>query len=139
MAKPVGALAYTQMLNDKGGIECDLTAARVAEDEYYIVTGTGFATHDFDWIARNIPTGMNAQLFDVTSGYAVLSLYGTAVTRHPRSVTRADLSNAASRSARRRSSASPDARFAPCVLPMSASWGGNCTCLLNTRPPFTGR
>ena len=41
--KPVGALVYTQMLNDKGGIECDLTVARVAHDEYYIVTGTGIA------------------------------------------------------------------------------------------------
>ena len=52
--KPVGALTYTQMLNDKGGIECDLTIARVAEEEFYIVTGTGFATHDFNWISRNI-------------------------------------------------------------------------------------
>ena len=39
--KPIGSLIYTQMLNDKGGIECDLTVGRVAEDEYYIVTGTG--------------------------------------------------------------------------------------------------
>src|SRR3546814_7544749 len=60
------------MLNDKGGIECDLTVARTAHDEFYIVTGTGFATHDFDWIRRNIPAGMNAQLFDVTSANAVL-------------------------------------------------------------------
>ena len=34
----------------RGGIEADVTVARVAEDEFYIVTGTGFATHDFDWI-----------------------------------------------------------------------------------------
>ncbi|MFQ5566601.1 MAG: FAD-dependent oxidoreductase, partial [Paracoccaceae bacterium] len=76
VAKPTGSLVYTQMLNDKGGIECDLTVARVAEDEYYMVTGTGFATHDFDWIRRNIPSGMNAQLFDITSANAVLSLMG---------------------------------------------------------------
>ena len=57
--KPVGALTYTQMLNDKGGIECDLTVARLAEDEFYIVTGTGSATHDFDWISCNIPAEMN--------------------------------------------------------------------------------
>src|SRR3546814_20436523 len=65
VARPVGSLTYTQMLNDKGGIECDLTVARTAHDAFYIVTGTGFATHDFDWIRRNIPHGMNAQLFDV--------------------------------------------------------------------------
>ena len=55
--KPVGSLTYTQMLDDSGGIQCDLTVCRVADDEFYIVTGTGFATHDFDWIQRNIPAG----------------------------------------------------------------------------------
>jgi sarcosine dehydrogenase len=74
--KPVGSLTYTQMLNPRGGIECDLTVGRSSEQEFYIVTGTGFATHDFDWIARNIPVGANAQLVDVTSGVAVLSLMG---------------------------------------------------------------
>ncbi len=93
--RPVGTLVYTQMLNDKGGIECDLTVARVAEDEFYIVTGTGFATHDFDWITRNIPKGLNCQLFDVTSASAVLSLMGPKARDILASVTRADLSNAA--------------------------------------------
>ncbi len=74
--KPVGSIIYTQMLNDKAGIECDLTCVRTAQDEYYIVTGTGFATHDFNWISQNIPTDMNAQLVDVTSSNAVLSLFG---------------------------------------------------------------
>ena len=55
--KPVGSLTYTQMLDDYGGIQCDLTVCRVADDEFYIVTGTGFATHDFDWIQRSIPAG----------------------------------------------------------------------------------
>ena len=91
--KPVGTLTYTQMLNDHGGIECDLTVARVAEEEFYIVTGTGFATHDFDWISRNIPEGMNCQLFDITSANAVLSLMGPKARDILQSVTRADVSN----------------------------------------------
>jgi 4-methylaminobutanoate oxidase (formaldehyde-forming) len=74
--KPVGSLTYTQMLNERGGIECDLTVARTGETEFSIVTGTGFATHDFDWIRRNVPSGANAQLVDVTSGMSVLSLMG---------------------------------------------------------------
>jgi sarcosine dehydrogenase len=78
VGKPVGSLTYTQMLDDKGGIQCDLTVCRVAEQEFYLVTGTGFATHDFDWIDRNIPKGLHAQLIDVTSGYSVLSLMGPA-------------------------------------------------------------
>jgi len=74
--KSVGSVVYTQMLNDNGGIECDLTCTRTAEDEYYIVTGTGFATHNFHWISRNIPTDLRAQLVDVTSSISVLSLFG---------------------------------------------------------------
>ncbi|MEX0302449.1 MAG: FAD-dependent oxidoreductase [Leisingera sp.] len=91
--KPVGALVYTQMLNDKGGIECDLTVGRVAHDEFYIVTGTGYATHDFEWISRNIPAGMNCQLFDITSSNAVLSLMGPKARDILSEVTRDDVSN----------------------------------------------
>ncbi len=90
---PPGGLTYTQMLNDKGGIEADLTCARMALDEYYIVTGTGFATRDFDWISKGIPRGMNAQLVDVTSAYAVLSLMGPRARDVLQAVTRADVSN----------------------------------------------
>ena len=90
--KPVGSLINTQMLNDRGGIECDVTVVRVAEAEFYIVTGTGFATHDFDWIVRNIPEGMNCQLFDITSSNAVLSLMGPNARAILQLATRDDVS-----------------------------------------------
>ncbi|WP_424976645.1 GcvT family protein [Dinoroseobacter sp. S124A] len=93
--KPVGAIIYTQMLNDRGGIECDLTCVRTGHDSYYIVTGTGFATHDFDWIRRNIPAGLNAQLVDVTSSNAVLALFGPRARDILSEVTTADVSDAA--------------------------------------------
>lgn len=92
--RPVGALTYTQMLNDRGGIECDLTIGRVAEDEFYIVTGTGFATRDFNWISRTIPEGLNCQLFDITSASAVLSLMGPRARDILQGATGADVSNA---------------------------------------------
>jgi len=92
--KPIGSLVYTQLLDDRGGIQCDLTVARLHENEFYIVTGTGFATHDFDWIARNIPATLNAQLVDVTSSYAVLSLMGPKARSILEAVTRNDVSNA---------------------------------------------
>jgi Glycine cleavage system T protein (aminomethyltransferase) len=76
VSRPAGSLVYTQMLNRRGGIECDLTVSRLAEDRYYIVTGTGFATHDFAWIQANIPSGLEARPIDVTSAYGVLSLMG---------------------------------------------------------------
>jgi sarcosine dehydrogenase len=92
--RAVGSLSYTQMLNARGGIECDLTVARLAEDEFYIVTGTGFATHDFDWIARNLGDA-RAELVDVTSAYAVLSLMGPRAREILARVSGDDLSNAA--------------------------------------------
>ena len=91
--KPEGSLTYTQMLDDNGGIQADVTVARLAADEFYIVTGTGFATHDFDWISRNIPANLNAQLFDITSSTCVLTLMGPASRSILSKVTRADLSN----------------------------------------------
>ena len=42
--KPVGAVTYTQMLDARGGIQCDVTVARTGHNEFRIVTGTGFAT-----------------------------------------------------------------------------------------------
>ena len=95
VAKPAGSLVYTQMLNKRGGIECDLTVSRLAEDRYYIVTGTGFATHDFAWIKANIPGGLDASLIDVTSAYAVLSLMGPRSREVLAAIADADVSNAA--------------------------------------------
>lgn len=95
VARPPGTLTYTQLLNARGGIECDLTVARLAPDRYHITTGTGFATHDFDWISRNIPAGADAHLVDVTSAYAVLSLMGPKARDVLQALTRDDVSNAA--------------------------------------------
>jgi sarcosine dehydrogenase len=95
VAKAPGSLVYTQMLNKRGGIECDLTVSRLSEDSYYIVTGTGFATHDFAWIKANFPSGLDVRLMDVTSAYAVLSLMGPKSREVLAAVSDADVSNAA--------------------------------------------
>ncbi|QGZ34719.1 GcvT family protein [Stappia indica] len=76
IGKPAGRLTYTQLLNSRGGIECDLTVARLAEDLFYIVTGTGFRTHDGSWIAEHLRAGSNATLVDVTEEFGTLSLMG---------------------------------------------------------------
>ncbi len=90
--RAVGSLTYTQMLNARGGIECDLTVVRRAEDGFYIVTGTGFATHDFNWIAMNLRG--DAHLTDVTGGSSVLSLMGPHARDVLAQVCSDDLSNA---------------------------------------------
>ncbi|HTK96904.1 MAG TPA: FAD-dependent oxidoreductase [Pseudomonadales bacterium] len=95
VAKAPGSLVYTQMLNSRGGIECDLTVARLAADHFYIVTGTGFRTHDFAWIRQNVPAGLDAELVDVTENFGTLSLFGPCARDVLACVTRADVSNGA--------------------------------------------
>ncbi len=93
--KPVGRLTYTQLLNSRGGIECDLTVARLADDLFYIVTGTGFRTHDSAWIRDHIPAGLDAKLSDVTEAYGTLSLMGPKTRDILQAVAAADCSNEA--------------------------------------------
>ena len=95
VAKRPGRLTYTQMLNTRGGIECDLTVARLAEDHFYIVTGTGFRTHDLAWIADHVRPGLDARLTDVTEDFGTLSLMGPAARRILAKATTDDVGPAA--------------------------------------------
>ncbi len=95
IGKPAGRLTYTQLLNSRGGIEADLTVARLAEETFYIVTGTGFRTHDLGWIEDHIPEGLDVTLRDVTEDFGTLSLMGPKARDVLAAVTDADVSNAA--------------------------------------------
>jgi 4-methylaminobutanoate oxidase (formaldehyde-forming) len=92
--KPSGRLTYTQMLNSRGGIECDLTVARLADDRFYIVTGTGFRTHDLAWIREHVPAGLDAIATDVTEQFGTVVLMGPRARDILGTVTDADISNA---------------------------------------------
>ncbi len=94
LSKPPGRLSYTQMLNERGGIECDLTVARLADDAFYIVTGTAFTIHDGRHIRRHIPDGLDAHLVDVTSGYGTLSVMGPRARDILGAVAEGDVSHA---------------------------------------------
>ena len=94
VSKPVGRLTYTQLLNTRGGIEADLTVARIADEKFYIVTGTGFRTHDYGWIADHIPDGLDCTLSDITEEWGTLSLMGPKARDVLSAVTSADVSNA---------------------------------------------
>ncbi|TIP36306.1 MAG: FAD-dependent oxidoreductase, partial [Mesorhizobium sp.] len=95
VSKPVGRLTYTQLLNTRGGIEADLTVSRLGEERFYIVTGTGFRTHDLSWISDHIGSGLDVRLTDVTEEYGTLSLMGPRARDVLSAVTDADVSNAA--------------------------------------------
>lgn len=76
VARDVGAVTYTQMLNRRGGIECDFTVTRIEDDVFGIVTGTAFGSHDASWIRRHLPADGSIRLTDVTSRYACFALWG---------------------------------------------------------------
>jgi glycine cleavage system T protein len=92
---PIGRVVYTQWLNERGGIEADLTVTREAEDAYLIVTSCATQTRDFTWLCRNIPNEARAVAIDVSSGYAVLGLMGPHSRELLATLTDADLSTAA--------------------------------------------
>jgi 4-methylaminobutanoate oxidase (formaldehyde-forming) len=76
VARDLGAITYTQMLNSRGGIECDFTVTRVAEETFSIVTGTAFGNHDLSWIRRHQPADGSVSCVDVTSRWACFALWG---------------------------------------------------------------
>jgi len=76
VARAVGAITYTQMLNRRGGIECDFTVTRLEEERFMIVTGTAFGTHDAAWIRRHLPGDGSVRLHDVTSEWACFAVWG---------------------------------------------------------------
>jgi 4-methylaminobutanoate oxidase (formaldehyde-forming) len=76
VARDVGAISYTQMLNRRGGIECDFTVTRVEPELFQIVTGTAFGNHDASWIQRHLPGDGSVRLSDVTSRWSCFALWG---------------------------------------------------------------
>jgi len=95
VAVPPGRIVYTQWLNERGGIEADLTVTRLDADRYLIVTAAATQGRDFQWLANNIPEEARAVATDVTSGSAVLGLMGPRSRELLSSLTDTDLSNGA--------------------------------------------
>ena len=90
-----GKIVYTEMLNERGGIEADLTVTRLTEDSYFIVTIAASQNRDFHWIQRHIPQDKRAVLTDVSSAYAVLGIMGPRSRELLSRLTDDDLSNEA--------------------------------------------
>ena len=78
-----GRMVYTQWLNERGGIESDLTVTRLTEDSYLVVTAFAQHARDFHWLQSHIPDGAHCFLTDVTAGYACL-LYTSPSPRDQR-------------------------------------------------------
>ena len=90
-----GKVVYTQMLNERGGVEADVTITRVAPDCFYIVDAAATQTKTFSYIQSHIAADEYAFLTDVTSAYAVLGVMGPNTRTLLSSLTDTDLSNPA--------------------------------------------
>ena len=95
VARDVGAVTYTQMLNSRGGIECDFTVTRLGEERFRIVTGTAFGQHDLAWIREHAPRDGSVHVADVTSALSCFGVWGPSARALLQPLTTTDLSNEA--------------------------------------------
>ena len=93
VARDIGAVTYTQMLNERGGIECDFTVTRLADERFRIVTGTAFGRHDLAWIRQHAPRDGSVHVADVTSALACFGVWGPSARALLQPLTTTDLSN----------------------------------------------
>jgi len=88
-----GRVTYTQMLNARGGIECDFTVTQLDAETFQIVTGTALGGHDLSWIAAHAPRDGTVSVRDVTSAWACFGLWGPSARLILAQLTPQSLSN----------------------------------------------
>ncbi len=91
--RPVGKVIYTQMCNQRGTIECDLTIGRLAEDRFYLVVGTAFGLRASWWIKNHMPADGSVSFKEVTSAFAVINVIGPKSRELLQTLTNADISS----------------------------------------------
>jgi glycine cleavage system aminomethyltransferase T/glycine/D-amino acid oxidase-like deaminating enzyme len=72
----IGKMTYTHWLNERGGIEADLTVTRMAEDQYWVVSGAAQTIKDLDWLKRHIGEDEFCCVSDITNAWAVMGVMG---------------------------------------------------------------
>jgi heterotetrameric sarcosine oxidase gamma subunit len=90
-----GRIVYTQWLNERGGIEADLTVTRLEANRFMVVTGAVPQTRDMAWLKRNTPDDAHCVATDVTSGLPMLTIMGPKSRALLQKVSGANLSNEA--------------------------------------------
>ncbi len=96
VARAIGAVTYTQALNDRGGIESDFTVTRRRADEFLVVTGTAFGSHDQTWLRKRArDDGFDVRVDDVTGSLVCFALWGPQAREILGSLTPADVSDEA--------------------------------------------
>ncbi len=89
---PIGKAVYTQWLNDRGGIESDLTVTRMGHDRFFVVTAPAAANRDWTLLQR-AARGRDLTVTDVTDDYVMLGIMGPRSRSLLNDLSDADLSN----------------------------------------------
>ena len=71
-----GRMVYTHWLNERGGIEADLTVTRIAEDEFWVISGATQTIKDLHWLKSHIAEGEFCCVSDITNAWAMLGVMG---------------------------------------------------------------
>ena len=87
-----GRGVYTQWLNERGGIEADLTVTRLASDEFWVVTSAASQTRDWAWLRRAC-RGRSVEISDITDDWSVLGVMGPHSRNLLQTISNFDLSN----------------------------------------------
>ncbi len=95
LSVPADRIVYTQWLNERGGIEADLTVTRLDENKYFVITAFATEYRDYNWLQKNVREDERAVVTNVTSGYAVISIMGPNSRDLLSGLTTADLSSQA--------------------------------------------
>ena len=92
---PVGRVLYTQFLNERGGIEADLSITRLADDRFLVVTAAFTATHIKAWLAEHIDPELHCVVTDVSDGWCMLNVQGPRARELLSAIASGDWSHAA--------------------------------------------
>ncbi|MDA0962626.1 MAG: FAD-dependent oxidoreductase, partial [Proteobacteria bacterium] len=92
MSVPAGKIVYTQFLNDRGGIEADVTVTRLSEAAYLVVTPAATRQADQTWLRRHLGDA-RAVVTDVTAAEGVLAVMGPNARKLMQAVSPADFGN----------------------------------------------
>tara|TARA_B100000795_G_scaffold27759_1_gene18447 strand:+ start:1483 stop:3927 length:2445 start_codon:yes stop_codon:yes gene_type:complete len=87
----IGRSTYTQMLNESGGIEADLTVICIAKDYFRIISSAATRTHDKVHILKYLSKKVDFK--DVTDDFICLGLFGPKSRSLMSSISKNDFSN----------------------------------------------
>ncbi|WP_306044669.1 FAD-dependent oxidoreductase [Nioella sp. MMSF_3534] len=89
-----GKIVYTQMLNNRGGIECDLTVTRLSDTAFFLVVPGATLQRDLAWLRRHLGDEF-VVITDITAAEAVLCVMGPKSRELMQAVSPDDFSNEA--------------------------------------------